>query len=371
MKNHLLGAIASAKQITEGSWLTQDLVYSSGGDTNGLFYWLGSHDLNGDAYSWAQPWRKVLVSSTAYWDGGYGPPLATISRGADTYNSWVATSALPNDIVFNLSPLRKFKPNKLTIQSEGNGGCHPKDWIFYGSNDGATWVPLQTVTDSGINATYTWFSFDVTPPSVGYSYFKIDVTATSGGGSVRVNEIELYGELSQVSGLTFYEEGPPDNSGTKGYFYYRGTHDSNGDPRAWVNPVGNGITQTVNVEPWGNLGIHLSDRNPATKWHTDGVQNSWSKWDLGVGRSLVLSGFYMYTEQQYTGSANFKFQGSNDDTNWTDLHILNSPFYWDTYTLRSTGCTEGVTDAFRYIRLLTGSVQASIYDVELYGYEPA
>lgn len=372
MKPHLLGSIASSKPASSGSWLVENLVYSSGGDTNGLFYWIGSHDLNGDSHSYTIPSTRVQVGSTSSWDGGYGVPQYLISRGLETYNSWVAASALPNAVLFNLSPLRKFKPNKITLQSEGNNGCHPKDWVLYGSNDGITWDVLQTVTNSGINSTYTWYSFDITPPSIAYSQFKLDITATSNGSSVRLNEIELYGELSQVSGLTFYEEGSPDGTGTKGYFYYRGTHDANGDPRAWVNPVGNGITQTVSSQPWGQLGLHITDRNLSTRWATDGGTNAWSKWDLGVGKSLVVSGFYMAGYPTYSSSAWFKLQGSNDDTNWTDLYVLPSPYTVDQWWIKSFGCNQGVTDAFRYIRFLTSSTSwADMRELELYGYEPA
>lgn len=372
MKPHLLGSIASSKPASSGSWLVENLVYSSGGDTNGLFYWIGSHDLNGDAHAWTAPARRIQVSSTSGWDGGYGQPRYVISRGQDSYNTWVAASALPNAVLFNLSSFRTFKPNKITLQSEANNGCHPKDWVLYGSNDGTNWTTLQTVTNSGIDSTYTWYSFDITPPSVGYSYFKLDITATSGGGSVRLNEIELYGELSQVSGLTFYEEGSPDGTGTKGYFYYRGTHDANGDPRAWVNPSGNGITQTVSSQPWGDLGAHLSDRNWSNKWGTDGATNAWSKWDLGVGKSLVVTGYYLATQAQYTSTNWYKLQGSNDDTNWTDLHVVKSPYYIEQDSFISQGCSEGVTDAFRYIKLLTsGTISAAFRELELYGYEPA
>lgn len=371
MKLRHFGTAASSR-VSGPGYTPHTLTYSSGGDTNGVFYWIGSHDLNGDSHTWANPANRVLVSALQGWDGGYGQPRYVVSRGTDTYNAWVSAAALPNAIIFSLGSFYKLKPNKITLQSEGNPGCHPKDWILYGSNDGTNWTVLQTVTNSGISSTYTWYDFAITSPDNGYSYFKLDITATSGGNAVRLNELELYGELSQLSGLTFYEEGPPNGTGTKGYFYYRGTHDTNGAPRAWVNPVGNGITQTVSSQPWGNLGIHLTDRNNGTFWDTDGATNAWSKWDLGVGKSLVVSGYYLSSNASYDGVNGYKLQGSNDDTNWTDIHQAEMNYYIENNFPISQGCNKGVTDAFRYIRLLTfGSRSGSFREIELYGYEPA
>jgi hypothetical protein len=105
--------------------------------------------------------------------------------------------------------------------------------------------------------------------------------------------------------------------------------------------------------------------------HTPNTANSWWKMDFGVGYFCTPTRFGIYGRSSGDQHPrNFKIQGSNDNTNWTDLHTVTSagPTNGTWWSNAITGA-----GAYRYIRLyMTGLNSSSanylvLGDVEIWG----
>lgn len=83
----------------------------------------------------------------------------------------------------------------------------PKDWTFQGSNDGTTWVTLDTQTaQHPTGSTIYTYTFANT---VAYSYFRINITANNGDPSI-TNLTEL--QLPEAPALSFATPALTDSS---------------------------------------------------------------------------------------------------------------------------------------------------------------
>jgi hypothetical protein len=97
--------------------------------------------------------------------------LNTVSLASDGWTGSVMTGQL--GFQFDTSKIIK-RYSWYNNQSAGN---RPKDWTFQGSNDGVTWVVLDTIVNAASVANY--YS-SVLPNTTSYTYYRINVTATQG-----------------------------------------------------------------------------------------------------------------------------------------------------------------------------------------------
>ena len=71
----------------------------------------------------------------------------------------------------------------------------PKTWTFLGSNDGASWVTLDTVASetAWLRGELRTFTCDVV--NAPYRYFKLDITNTNAGADnyIQLGEVYIYG----------------------------------------------------------------------------------------------------------------------------------------------------------------------------------
>jgi hypothetical protein len=88
-----------------------------------------------------------------------------------------------------------------------------KTWTFEGSNNGSTWVVLDTQINFATGLS-TFYSFDISANTTSYTYYRINVTATIGGASgvsiasLEMSEItNLYTGISAGGGFTFANGG--------------------------------------------------------------------------------------------------------------------------------------------------------------------
>lgn len=174
-----------------------DLVWTANGDTDGLFHYLGT---NGDTVAFVNPATngKVIVSALTSYSGALGPENVT-DRGAGLYHS-----AYPGDgpgqwIAWDLGTNR-FEPSRYTLRARGDTPAHlPRSWKLQGSDDGAAWTDLDTVTDDArLNAVGVWGAFDVEASGTTYRYLRLLQTGPSSDGLhyLSLGEIELYGTLA-------------------------------------------------------------------------------------------------------------------------------------------------------------------------------
>jgi hypothetical protein len=122
----------------------------------------------------------------------YGSFAAMFDDDTSTYGMWQdanGTSAfLPSEIIYQFtSPVLITLLRIYIDQSYG-----PKDFTFYGSNDGASWVDLGSFTSI---QTSSWQTFNIENVNT-YGYYKIVVTASYSTVSLYFSEIEMEGLLA-------------------------------------------------------------------------------------------------------------------------------------------------------------------------------
>ncbi len=88
---------------------------------------------------------------------------------------------------------------RLMSQQHSMPARSPKDFELYGSNDGSTWVLVDSITDEPAFSANQWRTYAVDSPGA-FEYYKFNVSAWFGtdtyGG---LREIELYGEEGVLS----------------------------------------------------------------------------------------------------------------------------------------------------------------------------
>ena len=88
-----------------------------------------------------------------------------------------------------------------------------RTWTFEGSNNGSTWVVLDTQTNF-VTGTSTFYSFDISANTTSYTYYRINVTAVQSlNNQPLIPELEmsevtnLYGGIVAGGGFTFANGG--------------------------------------------------------------------------------------------------------------------------------------------------------------------
>ena len=88
-----------------------------------------------------------------------------------------------------------------------------RTWTFEGSNNGSTWVVLDTQTNF-VTGVSTFYSFDISANTTSYTYYRINITAVQTlGSSPVIAELEmsevtnLYGGIVAGGGFTFANGG--------------------------------------------------------------------------------------------------------------------------------------------------------------------
>lgn len=173
-------------------------TFGEPGDTNGLFYWLGTV---GGAQAWANPY-PVQLGITVGVGNLAGGSLASLSdrQPSDVYTD--ATTDPAYD--FQIMSGRKLTLSTWTYQvrctaAVGQPTDHtPTRLDLFGSNDGATWTLLDS--QPGLNDTVcgTWHVFTPPAQTQGYSWFRVREIGLSNSGTYHytASEFEFYGALA-------------------------------------------------------------------------------------------------------------------------------------------------------------------------------
>jgi hypothetical protein len=97
--------------------------------------------------------------------------------------------------------------------SHSNNTQNIRTWTFEGSNNGSTWVVLDTQTNF-VTGVSTFYSFDISANTTSYTYYRINVTAVQSlNNNVVIPELEmsevtnLYGGTTAGGGFTFANGG--------------------------------------------------------------------------------------------------------------------------------------------------------------------
>jgi hypothetical protein len=167
---------------------TISLTYSSPGDTNGLFYYLGTDGLT---TSWSNPTPSKV---TFIGNSLYTPSLATNRITNDGADAVQATN--PPNFTIDIGTSRILLLNRYTIYCRNNS-YRASTWKVEGSNDNGNFTLIHNQSSTFDWGSGTWYTSPNITSDTAYRYFKFTLlTGTNGGGESDINEIELYGDLT-------------------------------------------------------------------------------------------------------------------------------------------------------------------------------
>ena len=181
------------------------LTYSSNGDTNGLFYYLGT---NKNTVSWVNPQpNKIEVSASSIQFGN----VATLTDRQDT--EFYTTTGTPDGWVKIHTLTGKLKCNRYSIRNryraDNDAGSALRNWKLQGSNNDVDWTDLDIQTNNtSLIASSQWLTL-TSISSESYCYFRLLETGvnSSGNYAICLSEIELYGEYIPTPISTFLLDG--------------------------------------------------------------------------------------------------------------------------------------------------------------------
>ncbi len=179
-----------------------ELTYASNGDTNSVFYYIGT---NGLREAWTNPHTAGRITVSANPALIQGTIEQLVDRTDNTVHSGLDASG--NYFRFDLGASRTLVLKSFGFrQRADNTGTQANALYLYVSNNGTTWYLLNTIaTASRAIQTYNlttgtlslWNSVAVAAPGA-YRYIQFHaVTNNSASGYITASEIELYGTLYQ------------------------------------------------------------------------------------------------------------------------------------------------------------------------------
>jgi hypothetical protein len=328
--------------------------YDFDGDTNGIFYLLGTNFRTG---TWVNPATvgRLPITFNPGVNGGVGSADAReLVDRTTTRIDLTNTSATPY-FIFDLGYGRALLMNKFSYRwrADGDVAFVPKSWTVAGSNDATNWTTLLTVT----NATPVsgGWKTDTVPAFASYRYFRFQQTATANASQFfTAGEVEIYGLFTYTEDIPPrppYEATYASDGDANGVIYYLGTQSrtaSFANPQSFsVNPLA--------VTASGVLGgsedpiTALTDRNTG-HFYTTNVANSWVKFDFG-DRKLLVKAYSYRSRTGFTGDfpTQWKLEGSSDNTNWT---VIDGPQSVSITTQNQwlTTAVAGQQVAYRYLK---------------------
>lgn len=92
-----------------------------------------------------------------------------------------------------------------TIYGSSNATDNPRNWTFEGSANNTTWTTLHTVTSGTAIPNNGTYSISSIGNPTAYRYYRINISATGGSSTPRINELELYqpGTAALAAGGSF------------------------------------------------------------------------------------------------------------------------------------------------------------------------
>ena len=165
-----------------------DLDFSTDGDTNGLFYYLGTSK---GTTAWSNPSaNNSIIVSASYSESGN--PISLVDR---QNSEWFSNNVANSWVGFQIQA-GKLKCNHYSIKTRANNpDYYPRNWILKASNDGINWTVLDTQTDNtALNSVSQWLSLPVIS-TMSYSYFQLlqNGLDSSNSNYFCLGEVELYG----------------------------------------------------------------------------------------------------------------------------------------------------------------------------------
>jgi hypothetical protein len=148
-------------------------------------------------------YRKILK----YWSIDYDPSVQGVASASaenpprekaaqafdGTGGKWLAM-ANTCWLQYRFADGVKWAVTRYTLISGGDGPERdPKDWIFEGSNDGQTWVTLDTQVGQVFPRRNMEKTYDI-DNLTSYQYYRLNITANAGNGITQLAELVLWAD---------------------------------------------------------------------------------------------------------------------------------------------------------------------------------
>jgi hypothetical protein len=203
--------------------------------------------------------------ATGWWSGIYDPPTP----------NWIQMD-------FGAGITHKVTKYNMTARGDSAGAESPKDWIFQGSSDAATWMNLDNRTgqlfysDATKGETKEYSSFNLASNISAYRYYRMRILKTNYPADYAwLYEWELWGDDSVA------DTSPPDSITS----LINGTPSCSQVAYSWTNPKATDYYQLIT---WKNniLNGNLSNSTTTITWSTL-TENTWYNFS---SKTIDLSG---------------------------------------------------------------------------------
>ncbi len=181
----------------------------------------------------------------------------------------------------------------------------PRDWTLYGSNDGETWVALDTRTNEDMPERNTYYTYKF-ENSTEYSYYKLDITSNCGKDAVGLDVVQFSEwQLFTIPSEEVDEVKPPVEAEVD-VSTVEGSKDNGGSESKKY--VFDGKTSTKVCAPGGTFYITFALKEAA-----------------------VIKGYSITSANDHLNRTPKKwvFYGSNDGVNWSALDSRTGVEYAD------------------------------------------
>ena len=166
------------------------LAFANNGDSNGLFYYLGTSK---GLSAWSNPAGNTLTVTASSTE--LGNPISLVDRQNSEWfshpvaNSWVSFGLVSGKLLCNYYSIR----SRAT-----NTDYYPRNWALQGSNDNTTWIDLDVqINNQSLNSVSQWLSLPVNS-NTSYSSFRLIQNGLDSSSTdyFCLGEVELYGLYS-------------------------------------------------------------------------------------------------------------------------------------------------------------------------------
>lgn len=334
------------------------LTFSSFGDDNGLFNFLGERYNSG---VWQNPAAAGVVSIGAVSNQPISAQqLALLVDREPSTTSITMQAGGSHLFAIDLRVGREIQVSRFTIRAPSILQGHSQTIRIEGTHDLVNFTNLTGNIIIPATPADAWVSLPVSNIEA-WRYFRIFRTDTNATNAVlSVGEIEIYGTLTitPAAELRYSYDGD-----SNGVFNFLGQRGGNG---IWRNPSANGdIVASADGLAFGTV-EETTDRQPSNVY-TDGTAGRAFYWDLKAGRSLVCNKLSYRERSEYAGvTASFYLQGRNDlgdPGDWTTLVVVQPSAVANAWTSVNVPGTTG----YRQFRIYSPDPYLTIGELELYG----
>lgn len=138
-----------------------------------------------------------VISASSYFSSL--PPYKAFDNVVAANQYWVTNGISTGWLQIYVADLYQLDNYSIRVNSIPEPNRAPKDWTMKGSIDGVNWDTLDTVTGQTTWTSGETRNFTCDVKGVGYSYFRLDVTANNGDAYLQCGEMYLYGDIMNAA----------------------------------------------------------------------------------------------------------------------------------------------------------------------------